>query len=123
MAIDEAASGALSPVELCKLSGHTMIVRLIGEHDLFTKPRLTEQLHRARLADTVIVDLTGCTFLDSTIISTILGARLDLLSPRIELVLPPAGSISYRALHVAGVPTFFVSYATLEEAVSADMVR
>ena len=85
--------------------------------------RPTEQLHRARFAATVIIDLTDCTFLDSTIISTLLRARLDLLSPRIELVLPPAGSISYRALHLAGVPTFFVTYASLEQAVSADKVR
>ena len=45
------------------------------------------------------------------------------MSPRIELVLPPPGSISYRALHLAGVPAFFVSYASLAQALSATATR
>ena len=128
MAIDEAASEPLSPdrprVELREISGHTTLVQLIGEHDLLMKERLTDQLERARFTATVIVDLTGCAFPGCAFpirrSSASFSAPGMVLRPRrIELVLPPAASISHRALHRAGVPAFFVSYATLEHALSA----
>ena len=94
-------------VELREISGHTTIVTLVGEHDLLTRQSLSEQLERARTAATVIVDLTPCTFLDSTIIAALLSTRHAKLAHRVDLVLPAPGTIASRALHLTGVPEFF----------------
>jgi anti-anti-sigma regulatory factor len=61
----------------------------------------------------VIVDLTRCTFLDSTIIECLLEARHR---SRVELALPARGSTADRALRIAGAPDFFTTHAALEEA-------
>jgi hypothetical protein len=100
-------------VELREISGHTTIVALIGEHDLSTRHRLSGELERARLAATVIVDLTQCTFLDSSIIESLWGARHRM---HVELAMPPRGGVADRALHLTGSPEFFATHASLEEA-------
>jgi anti-anti-sigma factor len=107
-------SAAARPrIELREISGRTTIVALIGEHDLFTKRQLEQKLELARLAALVIVDLTRCTFLDSTIIECLLEARHR---SRVELALPARGSTADRALRIAGAPDFFTTHAALEEA-------
>jgi anti-anti-sigma factor len=105
-------------VELREISGHTTIVTLVGEHDLLTRQSLSEQLERARTAATVIVDLTPCTFLDSMIIATLLRTRHAKQAHRVELVLPAPGTIAYRALHLTGLPDFFTTHVTLEDALA-----
>jgi anti-anti-sigma regulatory factor len=51
-------------VLLRELSGHTTVVVVTGEHDLHTRGLLEEQLRRARAAAALVIDLTGCAFLD-----------------------------------------------------------
>lgn len=104
---------ATSRVELREVSGHTTIVALIGEHDLVSSHRLQEEFERARLAATVIVDLTHCTFLESSIIGSLVRARSRM---RVELALPPAGSSVERALRITGLPELFATHGSLEEA-------
>jgi anti-anti-sigma factor len=112
-------AGEAPRVELREISGHTTIVTLVGEHDLFTEPSLREQLEHARMASIVIVDLTRCTFMDSMIMAALLGARhAKGLARRIDLVLPAPGTVASRALHLTGVPEFFENYATLEAALA-----
>jgi anti-anti-sigma regulatory factor len=90
----------------------------VGEHDLSTKARLVEQFERARMASIVIVDLTACTFIDSTIIAAILAQRLARPRQRVEIVLPPAGSEPHRALHIGAMPELIATYPTLERALA-----
>jgi anti-anti-sigma factor len=105
-------------VELRELSDHTAVLTLVGEHDLLTRPRVDEQFERARTASLVIVDLARCTFLDSTVIAALLGARRARGAGRIEIVMPRPGGVAARALHLTGVPEFFPTHATLEDALS-----
>jgi anti-sigma B factor antagonist len=57
-------------------SGSTPVIAVTGEIDVATAPQLREYLHRVVAAGnaTVIVDLLGVTFLDSTALGVLVGA-------------------------------------------------
>ena len=48
------------------------VVSLAGEHDLSTQPTLTAALQTACEQSSVLVDLSACTFMDSTVIGSLL---------------------------------------------------
>jgi anti-anti-sigma factor len=81
-----------------------VVVRLCGDHDLSTKPRLLEALAAVRRAPGVVIDLTRCTFVDSTIIAAILHASRGgaKKGTNVSVLLPSDTSYVYRALAVAG---------------------
>jgi anti-anti-sigma factor len=60
-------------VEISEVSATTTVMTLRGEYDLFTKYRLVDALVRTGEVPTLIIDLTPCTFLDSSIISALVG--------------------------------------------------
>ena len=50
------------------------VVALAGEHDLSTAPELRSQLHAALAEGGLVIDLSACTFLDSSILGVLLGS-------------------------------------------------
>lgn len=56
--------------------GKTPVVTVVGEIDVATAPQLRERLHAviARGEPTVVLDLLGVTFLDSTALGVLVGA-------------------------------------------------
>jgi anti-anti-sigma factor len=106
-------------VELRELSGHTSLLALVGEHDLGTHRELREKLEGARLAAVIVVDLTRCTFIDSTTIGALVGLQHAGLHHRVELVLPPAMASSRRALDLIGVDQLFSTHLRLDDALAA----
>ena len=78
-------------------------VRLIGEHDLATSEELLQTLEP--LDGNVLVDLTACEFIDSTVIAVLLASASARTRDRqrLELVFPPGGRI-WRTLDITGVP-------------------
>jgi anti-anti-sigma factor len=106
-------------VLLQELSGHTTVVVVNGEHDLHTRGLLEVQLRRARAAAALVIDLTDCTFLDSTIIRSLLAAKRSWLPRRVLLVVPAEGSVAYRALTLVRIDQFFPTYDRLEDALAA----
>jgi anti-anti-sigma factor len=57
-------------------SADAAIVTLRGEHDLESRQRVTAALTAAAVCPNVVVDLSGCTFVDSSLIVALLcGAR------------------------------------------------
>jgi anti-sigma B factor antagonist len=84
--------------------GDRLIVRLAGEIDIATAPRLEAALAEATAsdADEVWVDLIGVRFIDSTGISMLLRATLELTGPRRLAVICPDGP-ARRALELCGV--------------------
>jgi anti-anti-sigma regulatory factor len=102
-----------------ELSGHTTVVTIAGEHDFRTHRYLERQLLRARSAEAVVIDLSPCTFLDSTIMRTLLAAGASSLPRRVLLVLPTDGSIAFRALNLVRIDEFFPTHARLEDALTA----
>jgi anti-sigma B factor antagonist len=59
-----------------QFDGDMPIVSVVGEIDVATAPQLRDCLHRVIGADrpTVVVDLLGVTFLDSTALGVLVGA-------------------------------------------------
>jgi anti-anti-sigma factor len=92
--------------------GGAVVVRLCGDHDLSTKPRLIDALVAVRRASAVVIDLTECTFVDSTIIAAIMNATRasSAKGPSVSLRLPSDTSYVYRALAVAGLRDLLPAY-------------
>lgn len=98
--------------------GGDVVVRLCGDHDLSTKPSLLEALAAVRRASGVVIDLTRCTFVDSTIIAAIVHAvrASSQKGPGVSVVLPSDTSYVYRALSVAGLRDLLPSSHPIEAA-------
>jgi anti-sigma B factor antagonist len=71
---DRVATGSIALTE--SRSGGVKLLTVHGEHDLYTAPRLRQQLDALLDSRTsVVVDLTGATFVDSSILGALLNAR------------------------------------------------
>ena len=107
--------GEKPEIEVRPEPGDVIVLTLTGDHDLATKPLLVAELAEVTPATAIIIDLTRCTFIDSTVIGAILGARLPGPS-RIALVLPPDTSYVVRALSVIGMRDLLPVYPSVEAA-------
>jgi anti-anti-sigma factor len=91
-----------------------VVVTLRGEHDLDSRPAVAAALERAGERADVLVDLTECGFLDSTIIGVLVAAfqaRTE-RGERLELVVPPDAPAIHRVVQIAGLPTFMAIHET-----------
>src|ERR1700733_3175502 len=59
-------------------SANAAIVSLSGEHDLESQARVTAALAAGGVCPTVLADLSGCTFADSSVIAALLRAAREL---------------------------------------------
>ena len=83
-------------IDLRAEPGDVIVLTLIGDHDLATKPSLVAELAALAPEAAVVIDLTRCTFVDSTVIGAILNTRQP-DRPRVSLVLPPDTSYVVRS--------------------------
>jgi anti-anti-sigma factor len=84
-------------------AGYAAVVSLHGEHDLATRDQVEGAL--AGIFGSVLVDLSDCPFLDSTVIVALIAqlqAR-DRDGHRLELVVPPANTAIMRIVDVVGL--------------------
>jgi anti-sigma B factor antagonist len=90
------------------------IVKLRGEHDLSGKPALAKALDGASRQTNVLVDLSECSFIDSTIIGVLVLASKTLTDGggRCEFIIPPEASIVHRVAHIAGLDQILVIHET-----------
>lgn len=105
-----------------EISASEAVLRLTGELDHDTAPRLRtalERCERARAAR-ILVDFSGLGFCDSTGLNVLLEARAQAQArgAAVELV-GLAHSVS-RVFDLTGAGTLFHRYATVAEARSAD---
>ncbi len=105
-------------IDLRAEPGDVIVLSLIGDHDLATKPSLVAELAALAPDAAVVIDLTRCTFVDSTVIGAILNTRQP-NRPRVSLVLPPDTSYVVRALSVLGVRDLLPVHPTVEAALEA----
>jgi anti-anti-sigma factor len=115
----EAAAPAAVEVELRRAD--IAFVRLRGEHDLSTKPRLTEALTEASAKRNVLVDLSECTFMDSSVIAALFLARtkLDLRDGRLELVIPREAATLQRTAEVTALGVMLRVHETQAEGLAS----
>ena len=109
-------------VEVASLPGGGVVVALTGDHDLSTKQQVLKGLAGVGPKAHLIIDLARCTFVDSTIISTILGA-VHVKPPRaqtVSLVLPDDTGYVYRALSVIGMRDLVPVHRSIEAALESE---
>src|SRR4051795_10123923 len=65
-----------NPIVLDETADDVVVVVVEGEHDIYTAPTLRERLDEApRRGGGIVVDLTGATFVDSSVLGALLDAR------------------------------------------------
>jgi len=93
-----------------------LVVRVSGDLDLATSPGLSEALEAAPTARHVVIDLTGCTFLDSSGVRALAQAVRTIAEGerRVDVV---AGSPGVRrVLEITGVDRMVPVHRSLEDA-------
>ncbi len=90
------------------------LVTLRGEHDLTTRSALSEALGRASEDDHILVDLSHCTFIDSSVIGALVHAfqALEGRGRRLELAIAPAARTIARTARIAGLTSFMAIHET-----------
>jgi anti-anti-sigma factor len=88
------------------------IVKLCGEHDIATSEGIRDAL--APISGHVLVNLSDCSFLDSTVLSAfVLDSRArSLRGHRLELAVPESNKRIVRTLQVSGLTEVLTVHAT-----------
>jgi anti-sigma B factor antagonist len=97
------------------------VVTLQGEHDLSTREALADALQRAAAHSNVVVDLSPCTFMDSTVINVLLSTANTVAAggERLALVIPPEQRRVARVAEMTGLDKLLAVYETREAALAA----
>lgn len=102
-------------------SGPWTVVQPKGEVDLYTAPRLKEELSgliqegRSR----IVVDLSGVEFLDSTGLGVLIGSLKRCREGDGELVLAGPNETTEKVLRITGLDKVFTIHGTADEATSS----
>lgn len=107
------------PIEIdfnpTRIAGYAAVVSLCGEHDIATSDAL--KVAFAPIFGNVLVDLSACDFIDSTVIGALLAKRDDLgrEGHRLELVIPLENRVVRRIVDVSGLHTVLKVHDRLPE--------
>jgi anti-sigma B factor antagonist len=94
------------------------VIALKGEFDLAQRERVQEVFSAALGEPLVIVDMSGTTYADSTVLSALLKLNTDLQARGGKLILVGPSAMVQRILAVTGLGTVFEVRATLAEVAS-----
>ncbi len=108
---------------LLEAAGSARVLRLCGDHDASTIAALEQALDAAILDEAaVIVDLSECTFLDSSSVAVLFRARQRATGGRLVAVIEPGSAMAAsRLLDLVRFRSVVSVYDTREEAVQAVM--
>jgi len=107
----------LGTVEIERLGDSLWVLQLAGEHDLSTAPAIEAASERiAETGTTVVADLSEASFIDSTVIHTLL--RFAERGENLLLVVPRRGAVR-RALELTGVSKLLPVFETRAAALRA----
>jgi anti-anti-sigma factor len=116
----DAAPGPPAAVEIAAQSPEVAVVTLRGEHDLHSWSEVTLALANASQRASVLVDLSECTFLDSSMLTVLLVAakQLRLRAGSLAVVIPPEAHV-LRIFEVMNVHTLVVVHESLAAAIAS----
>ena len=99
------------------IEGDVATIRLRDECDLATREQISRAFEEARDSAGVLVDLSGCTFLDSTVIALLVSAQQEVATRggRMQVVLPDGSGVE-RIISLMRLHEVFSIHATIEEA-------
>ena len=108
---------------VASLTRELALVSVSGELDLFTAGRVKNGIDEAAAvgADTVVIDLSESSFIDSTALGVLVQETKRLEGRGHSLVLVTNDPRTRRVLEVTGLDRVLLSYATLHDAL-ADLV-
>lgn len=97
------------------------VIKVHCELDMVTAPSLTQLLAQELAADqrAVVVDLSGCGFLGSSGLASLVEARERATVRGITLALAGLTPITARALEATALKPLFDTYPTVDDAVAA----
>ena len=97
------------------------IVSLVGEHDLSNSDKFTTHLEREiSSGQAVIVDLSQCEFIDSTILAALVKADRLAQTNRMRLTIQMGGANAVqRIFEISGLDTHLLITGSREEAIQA----
>jgi anti-anti-sigma factor len=100
--------------------GYAAVVSLLGEHDLATSDAIGGALEP--LLGNVLVDLSDCEFLDSTVIGLLLrqSERLKRDGHQLEVLLPASSETVGRVFDIAGLRSLLTVRDTVADAAPRD---
>jgi anti-sigma B factor antagonist len=105
-----------------RLADSRYVVSVAGEIDLFTGPPFRAAVFAAldAGAGTLIVDLSECSFMDSTGISILVGANERLNHSAKPLAVVTDDPNVHKVLQITGVDTMFGLYPSRSAAINGD---
>lgn len=103
-------------MELSELPGGGTVVQVDGDLDMATSPQLEAALVQAGFERRLVIDLTDCTFLDSSAVRVLASAVRDSEAAHgsLALVAPDQGIL--RVLEISAVSTMLPVHETLDAA-------
>ena len=98
-----------------------VVVAVRGEIDLFTTPEFKEAVNDAiaRQAETVVVDLTEATFMDSSSLGVLIGANRRLGRRGGSIVVACDREEILKVLRITGLDGVFTVVPTVDQAIAA----
>ena len=94
-------------VDVAEVDGPDVVVRVVGDLDLTTAPRLAAHLQRrtgsSPSGSTVVVDLSGCGFLGSKGVAVLMSAAQDAADRGRDFKIVGCRPIVLRVLDITGV--------------------
>jgi anti-sigma B factor antagonist len=94
------------------------VVTMRGEHDLSTQPVLAHALELAAAHSNVVVDLSACSFIDSTVIREFINTSgtVRAKGEQVVLVIPPEQTQIARIAQLTGLSHIFALHESTEAA-------
>ena len=112
-----------NPIVLDDAAGDVVVVVVEGEHDIYTAPTLRKRLDEAiGRGGGIVVDLTGATFVDSSVLGALLAARRRALEADQGFVVCVGASVEpgvQRILDITGLVPVLPVLRKREEAIEA----
>lgn len=106
---------------VAEIAGRIALVSVSGDLDLYVETELRDALAMAANlgSPTVVVDLSGASFMDSTACGILVAEAKRLRRDGFELVMVSQGSRASRVLEVSGIDQVVSVYPTLHAAFHA----